>query len=101
MSPLGCARSLSLVQRANWVTVPAASNRVRVEQRITTTVDTTAFVEQKQRALAAHASQVEESWFSRIPSEVFVDAFGTESFIRVRDTTGASVPEDDLLAGIR
>ena len=72
-----------------------------VERRITTTVDTTAFVEQKQLALAAHASQIEESWFSRIPSEVFVDAFGTESFIRVRDTTGASVPEDDLLAGIR
>jgi LmbE family N-acetylglucosaminyl deacetylase len=72
-----------------------------VERRITTTVDTAAFVEQKQRALAAHASQVEESWFSRIPSEVFVDAFGTESFIRVRDTTGAPVPEDDLLAGIR
>jgi LmbE family N-acetylglucosaminyl deacetylase len=61
-----------------------------VERRITTTVDTAAFAEQKRLALAAHA----------IPNEVFVDAFGTESFIRVRDTTGASVPEDDLLAGI-
>jgi LmbE family N-acetylglucosaminyl deacetylase len=72
-----------------------------VERRITTTVDTTAFVDQKQRALAAHASQLEESWFSRIPSDVFADAFGTESFIRARDTTGATLPEDDLLAGIR
>jgi LmbE family N-acetylglucosaminyl deacetylase len=71
-----------------------------VEERITTTVDTTAFVELKRLALAAHASQIEESWFSRMPAEVFVDVFGEESFIRAHDTSGAPVPEDDLFAGL-
>jgi LmbE family N-acetylglucosaminyl deacetylase len=71
-----------------------------VEGRITTTVDTKAFVEQKRQALAAHASQIEESWLSRIPPEVYVHVFGDESFIRARDTTGAPVPEDDLFAGL-
>ena len=72
-----------------------------VDGRITTTVNTTPFVEQKRRALASHASQVQESWLSQIPNEVFADAFGTEYFIRVRDTTGASIPEDDLFAGLQ
>jgi LmbE family N-acetylglucosaminyl deacetylase len=71
-----------------------------VERRITTTVDTTSFVEQKRSALAAHASQIEESWLSRIPPEVFVDVFGEESFIRAHDTSGAPVPENDLFAGL-
>ena len=70
-----------------------------VEQRITTTVDIQGFVEAKRRALAAHASQIDESWLSHIPPEAFVDAFASESFIRARDTTGAPVPEDDLFAG--
>ena len=72
-----------------------------VERRITTTVDSSAFVEQKLRALAAHASQMEESWFSRIPHEVLADIFGVEAFIRAHDRTGAPVPEDDLFAGLR
>jgi LmbE family N-acetylglucosaminyl deacetylase len=70
-----------------------------VEQRITTTVDTRAFAHQKRRALAAHASQIEESWLSRIPEELFVDVFGEESFIRAHDITGAPTPESDLFAG--
>jgi LmbE family N-acetylglucosaminyl deacetylase len=72
-----------------------------VERRITTSVDTTGFADQKRRALAAHASQLEESWFAQIPVEVFDAAFGTESFIRVHDTTSASVPEADLFVGLR
>jgi LmbE family N-acetylglucosaminyl deacetylase len=71
-----------------------------VEARITTTVDAKAFVVRKRDALAAHASQIEESWLSRIPPEVYVEVFGEESFIRARDTTDAPLPEDDLFAGI-
>jgi LmbE family N-acetylglucosaminyl deacetylase len=71
-----------------------------VEARITTTVDTRAVADRKRRALAAHASQIEESWLSRIPEEMFVDIFGEESFIRVHDTTGAPTPESDLFAGL-
>jgi LmbE family N-acetylglucosaminyl deacetylase len=71
------------------------------EQRITTTVDIQAALERKRQALLAHASQISESWFSKIPPEVAAEAFGRESFIRAIDTTGAAVPEDDLFAGLR
>jgi LmbE family N-acetylglucosaminyl deacetylase len=70
------------------------------ERRITTTVDIRDVLRVKQSALFAHASQVSDSWFSKIPPEVAEGAFGHESFIRVTDTTGAPVPEDDLLAGL-
>ena len=71
------------------------------EARITTDVDVSAFVEQKRDALVAHASQIAESWFGKLPSEAYLQIFSTETFIRVHDTTGAPVPEDDLFAGIR
>jgi hypothetical protein len=49
----------------------------------------------------AHASQISESWFSKIPPEIGERVFGEESFIRAQDSTGAPVPEDDLFAGLR
>ena len=36
-----------------------------------------------------------------LPPEVGEATFGRESFIRVSDTTGAPLPEDDLFAGLR
>ena len=73
-----------------------------VERRITTTVDTTAFVEQKRRALAAHASQTRGVVVRPHPElRCSPTRSALEFFIRARDTTGAPVPEDDLLAGIR
>ncbi len=71
------------------------------EARITTTVDIGAVLERKRAALLAHGSQISESWFSKIPAEVAASVFGVEHFIRARDTTGASVPETDLFAGLR
>ena len=72
-----------------------------VERRITTTVDVSAYVDQKREALAAHASQISESFFAKLPDHVFADAFGQESFIKVHDVTGSATPETDLLAGLR
>ena len=72
----------------------------QVEARITTTIDTRAVVARKRDALAAHASQLQESWFSKMPEELFAEVFGQENFIRFRDTTGAAVPESDLFAGL-
>ncbi len=72
-----------------------------VERRITTTVDTTAFVGQKREALAAHHSQIAESFFAKLPEQVFAQAFGTESFIKVFDATGTEGQETDLFAGLR
>ena len=72
-----------------------------LDKRITTVVDSTPFADQVQAALAAHASQIAESWFSQIPPAAFAVAFGQQSFIRAHDTTGAAIPETDLFAGLR
>jgi LmbE family N-acetylglucosaminyl deacetylase len=68
---------------------------------ITTFIDAAEYWPQKRAALAAHASQLEGSFFVRFPDEAFARAFGVESFIRERDHTGAPLPEDDLFAGLR
>jgi LmbE family N-acetylglucosaminyl deacetylase len=70
------------------------------ERRITTNVDISAVLERKRAALMSHASQIRESWFSKIPPDVGAEIFGRESFIRAVDRTGAPVPEDDLFAGL-
>jgi LmbE family N-acetylglucosaminyl deacetylase len=72
-----------------------------VEARITTVVDVSRFVERKRTALATHASQMQESFWARFPPEAFGVLFGEEAFIRAHDTTGATVPESDLFAGLR
>ena len=53
------------------------------EDRITTTVDVSPFVDAKRAALATHRSQVDEtSFFLAMPPEQFRVAFGQEWFIR-------------------
>jgi LmbE family N-acetylglucosaminyl deacetylase len=78
-----------------------AAEMERREARITTDIDVSAFVDNKRAALAAHASQVDNTWWMRFPPEAFSVMFAKETFIRARDTTGAPVPEDDLFAGLR
>jgi LmbE family N-acetylglucosaminyl deacetylase len=70
------------------------------EQLITTNVDIRSVLDRKRAALLSHASQIRESWFSKIPPEIGEQVFGRESFIRAMDRTGTPVPEDDLFAGI-
>jgi LmbE family N-acetylglucosaminyl deacetylase len=72
-----------------------------MEDRITTSIDTTALADRKRAALFAHASQIDESWWLRFPPDAFAEVFGNETFIRARDRSGAPVPEDDLFAGLR
>ena len=71
------------------------------DEQITTWVDVTEFGEQKFDALAAHASQSENIFFLRMGKPLFTQMMGVETFIRVHDTTGAALPEDDLFAGLR
>lgn len=71
------------------------------DDEITTWVDTTAFSGQKFDALAAHASQGENIFFLKMGKERFGELMGTETFVRVKDATGAAVPENDLFAGLR
>ncbi len=71
------------------------------DDEITTWVDTSNWGAQKFDALAAHASQTENIFFLRMGRDRFVELMGRETFVRVRDTTGAALPEDDLFAGLR
>ncbi|HEX4396384.1 MAG TPA: PIG-L family deacetylase [Trebonia sp.] len=95
--------------RAAGVEVPARgddeelfSRARQSEERITTTIDIRPVLERKREALYAHGTQINgDSWFGKIPPEILEEAFGYEYFIRVADTTGAQLPEDDLFAGLR
>ncbi len=95
--------------RAAGAEVPAWENdeertrrAVESEERITTTIDIRPVLERKREALFAHGTQINgDSWFGKIPPEIVEEAFGYEYFIRVADTTGAPLPEDDLFAGLR
>ena len=71
------------------------------EKRVTTVVDARAYAPQVAEALSAHASQIAESWFGKLPFDAFSVAFGEQSFVRAYDTTNAPLPEDDLFAGLR
>ena len=81
-----------------------AERRRRLEAvaaRITTTVDTIPVASRKRDALRAHASQLAQSWFAKMPESMFDEVFGVESFIREHNRTAAPVPETDLFAGLR
>jgi LmbE family N-acetylglucosaminyl deacetylase len=71
------------------------------EARITTDVDVSRYLARKRQALHHHASQMQSGFFNRFPPEAFDLVFSSESFVRVHDTTGAPLPEDDLFAGLR
>lgn len=52
------------------------------EENITHAIDVSAFVDKKRRSMEAHASQIsEESFFMKMPEDMFAAAFGTEWFI--------------------
>ena len=72
-----------------------------LEDRITSTVDIAQFVDRKRAALQLHASQIEESFFAKLPPDAFRTIFAEEDYIRIRDMTGAAVPESDLFDGVR
>jgi LmbE family N-acetylglucosaminyl deacetylase len=78
-----------------------ARRAAEAEQRITTTIDIRRVLDRKREALLAHGSQIDDSWFTKIPPDVAEAAFGFEYFIRSVDTTGAPLPETDLFAGLR
>jgi LmbE family N-acetylglucosaminyl deacetylase len=81
---------------------PARARRaMESEQRITTTIDIRPVLSRKREALLTHGSQINDSWFSKLPPEIAEQAFGYEYFIRAVDKTGTPIPEDDLFAGLR
>jgi LmbE family N-acetylglucosaminyl deacetylase len=71
------------------------------DDEITTWVDITDYAEQKYGSLQAHASQGENIFFLQLGIEKFKGLMGIETFLRVRDTTNAPLPEKDLFDGLR
>jgi LmbE family N-acetylglucosaminyl deacetylase len=71
------------------------------DELITTQIDCQEFVGTKYAALAAHGSQTDQSFFMKLPHDLFDRIFGTESFIRHLDRTGVPTPETELFVGIR
>ncbi len=71
------------------------------DEEISTWVDVTEFGERKFEALAAHASQGDNIFFVGLGVERFTRLMGIETFVRVQDSTGAALPENDLFAGLR
>jgi mycothiol S-conjugate amidase len=71
------------------------------QARLTTRVPAADYFHVRDKALLAHATQVdpEGAWFS-VPLEMHKAAWPTEDFELVRSLVPTSVPEDDLFAGI-
>jgi mycothiol S-conjugate amidase len=72
------------------------------DARITTRVPCADFFDVRDRALIAHATQIdpEGAWFA-IPAAVQREAWPTEDFELVTSLVQSQVPEDDLFAGVR
>ena len=71
------------------------------DEEVSAWLDCSAVVEKKRAALAAHASQLESTFFMKLSPERFASMFGTEAYVRHLDTTGSATPESDLFAGLR
>jgi mycothiol S-conjugate amidase len=74
----------------------------RDERDITTRVPCADYFETRDRALIAHATQVDPDgfWF-RVPLEVQREVWPTEDYELVRSLVDTDLPEDDLFAGVR
>ncbi len=74
----------------------------REERRITTRVPCGEFFPLRDRALLAHATQVDPDgfWF-HVPLEVQQEVWPTEDFELARSLVDTTEPEEDLFAGIR
>jgi len=74
----------------------------RPEPNVTTQVHVADHLEARDRALLAHATQIDpQGWFFMIPHEVQREVWPWEDFELVRSLVPAPTPEDDLFAGLR
>ncbi|HEY6795076.1 MAG TPA: mycothiol conjugate amidase Mca [Kineosporiaceae bacterium] len=72
------------------------------EPVVTTQVNVADYLDVRDRALIAHATQIDPNgWFFLIPHEVQREVWPWEDFELVRSLVPAPTPEDDLFAGLR
>jgi mycothiol S-conjugate amidase len=72
------------------------------DARITTRVPCAEYFAVRDRALLAHATQIDPdgAWFA-CPVDVHAEAWPTEDYELVHSEVRTELPEDDLFAGIR
>lgn len=69
------------------------------DDKVTTSVDVSAYIDAKHAALASHRTQMgPEMFFMKLPPDLFAEAFGRESFQRVAGS--GPTPEADLFADL-
>ncbi len=72
------------------------------ERKITTQVNIVGWMDRRDAALRAHATQIDpDGWFFAIPNEVQAQTWPTDDFELARSLVDTELPEDDLFAGIR
>ncbi len=72
------------------------------DDRVTTRIDISRYLDQKIAAMRAHRTQIpEDGWFMKLREALGPGAFSVEHFERVRTRVEARSPEEDLFAGIR
>lgn len=74
----------------------------RPERQITTRVQCGEYFETRDKALLAHATQVDPDgpWFN-VPMDVQREVWPTEDYELARSLVDTTLPEDDLFAGVR
>ena len=72
------------------------------DRTITTHVPCADFFEIRDKALIAHATQIDPDggWF-RVPMEIQKEVWPTEEYELAKSLVDTSLPEDDLFAGVR
>jgi N-acetyl-1-D-myo-inositol-2-amino-2-deoxy-alpha-D-glucopyranoside deacetylase len=103
--PRSRVRAFAERLRAAGIEVPLGDEEAEAEafgvpdERVTTVVDVSAYVATKRAALEAHRTQMGENmFFMRLPPDLFAEAFGRETFQRVRGPGGST--ESDLFEGL-
>jgi mycothiol S-conjugate amidase len=84
---------------ADWI---ARINDFHQDDRITTQVDIGEFYEVREKALLAHATQVDPAspfWFG-LPTDVTRDLHPWDDYILARSLVDSEPPESDLFAGV-
>lgn len=72
------------------------------EQKVTTRVECAEWFDVRDRALLAHATQIDpEGWFFSIPRDLQRRVWPTEEFELARTLVDTPATEDDLFAGVR
>ncbi|WP_343074620.1 mycothiol conjugate amidase Mca [Nakamurella aerolata] len=85
-----------------WIARIEESGRPDRSDRITTRVPVGEYLERRDAALRAHATQIDPDahWFA-VPREIEAKVWGTDDYELAESRIPVQLPEDDLFAGLR